>query len=801
MCTFAKLHVINNSKYFQTLYGHSRDGLILLSEYFRINGELINSFCKRWDVDAKKFRRNLFLAVALHDIGKLTKEFQTNIQANKTSSKYPHPFFALPILAGFQWDYILDYPIELCGILGHHTQLYRDIYNSLKIAKEVHYLDEEIKDYFEHDVIRLYNECGFEEFFELPEIKAPEILHLRQDQIQDRFIKGRLLKFNFSPKERYFIKSVFTFFFSILQTCDDYASANFSHFIEDKIPAKLIFDDVLTSPEKYVYNLNYSTAGWKNRLLGENEPYQFQQELIQKKPYYGFLFAPCGRGKTEASLLWANEIMKTYHKNKIIFALPTQTTCNAMFDRLSNPEVFGEQNVGLFHGKSFITIKNKQREIIYAESDDDESDVKSFDVIRDETFKGNVFFKPITVTTIDHLAYAFIHGFSQSDFACGNLQNAVIIFDEIHYYEKHTLEVLLSLFFILRKTNIPHLLMTGTAPDFLVRELNEDYELITDNEGLLFKPFYILNKNKNMLSEKVVSDDVLQEIYSDYSDTKKVFIILNTVEKAQLTYQRISDYFKNKQNNPQIILYHSRFTYKDRVKKENDIYELVKKSPCIIVATQVIEISLNISCDVMYSEIAPADALGQRGGRLNRSGKYWKNGKQYEMKIFSVESEKPYSVQLVQNALSFLPEGPISYHQIKEFCDKVYSNIEIENNGRYRECFRNNIVFGDHYHDICWGDDEGKACKVRDDSFRTIDVIPSVLLDDCIKNVEHGDFISEYKVRIPYYHVGKELQEYGDLHNFSSKQIGNEKVLVTDYKYTYEIGIDFNEIEVRTEIL
>ncbi|MBD3338098.1 MAG: CRISPR-associated helicase Cas3' [Candidatus Lokiarchaeota archaeon] len=800
MNTFAKLFVKNNTKYFQTLYGHSKDGLILLKEYFRINNELINEFCTHWQIDPEKFRRNLFMAVALHDIGKLTREFQANIQVNKASSKYPHPFFALPVLASFKWDYIVDYPVELCAILGHHTQLYREIYNSLKIAKEVHYLDEEIHDYFEFAVLKLYNECGFKEWFALPEIIAPEILHLRQNQIQDRFIKGSLLKFNFSHKERYFIKSVFTFFFSILQTCDDYASAHFSQFISTKKPTKQIFDAVLTSPDKYVYNINYSTTEWKNRLLGKHKPFQFQQELLEKKPYYGFLFAPCGRGKTEASLLWANEIMKAYHKNKIIFALPTQTTCNAMFDRLGKPEVFSEQNVGLFHGKSFITIKNKQREIIYAETDDAETDVKSFDVIRDETFKGNVFFKPITVTTIDHLAYAFIHGFSQSDFACGNLQNAVIIFDEIHYYEKHTLEVLLSLFFVMRKMNIPHLLMTGTAPDFLLKELRDIYKLITDDEGLLFEPFYIINKEQKIISEKVISDDVLQEIYEDYSFGNKIFIILNTVEKAQLSYQQISNYFENKKSKPKIILYHSRFTYKDRVRKENDIYELVKKSPCIVVATQVIEISLNISCDVMYSEIAPADALGQRAGRLNRSGKNWKNGKQYKLKIFAVDSEKPYPEQLVQNALAFLPNGPVSYQQIKEFCDKVYSEIEIQNNERFRQCFRDNIVFGDHYHDICWGEDEGKACKVRDDSFRTIEVVPSKVWDDCIKNVERGDFISEYKVRIPYYLVGKDIYEYGDLHNFSSKLVGNEKLLVTEYKYTFEIGIDFNKIEIKTEI-
>lgn len=801
MNTFAKLVIKEEKKYFQTLYGHSKDCLILLKEYYCINAELIDAFCNNWQIDAEKFRRNLFLAIALHDIGKLTKEFQTNIQANKASSKYPHPFFAMPMLANFQWDYLLDYPIELCAILGHHSQLHKDIYQSLKIARDVHYFDEEIINYFEKTVLQVYEELNFNNWFVLSKIQAPAVMHFSRNQILTRFFDRMLLRFNFNTNARYSTKAIFSFFFSILQTCDDYSSAHFTHFIENNKLNKLVFDSVLSHPEEYVYKLGYSTDKWKKLLLNENKPYLFQQDLIENRPYYSFLFAPCGRGKTEAALLWASEIMSRHHKNKIIFALPTQTTCNAMYHRLSKPEVFGDKNVGLFHGKSFITIKNKNQEVVFADSDDDESDVKKFDVIRDETFKGNVFFKPITITTIDHLAYAFIHGFSQADFACGNLQNAIIIFDEIHYYEQHTLHVLLSLFSILRKSNIPHLLMTGTAPDFLLNELSDEYTLIKDNEGLVFEPFSITNKNQNLICEKIVPSDVLEEIFGDYKNDNKIFIILNTVERAQLTYQQICDYYSEKGIKPRIILYHSRFTYKDRVKKEDDIYKLVKESPCIIVATQVIEISLNISCDVMYSEIAPADALGQRGGRLNRSGQSWKNGKQFLLKIFSVDNEKPYPDKLIQNAIDHLPEGPVSYQKIKEYCDKVYIDIELENDGRYRQCFKDNIIFGDHYHDICWGDDEGKACKVRDDSFHTIEVIPSVLLDECMKNIERGDFLSEYKVRIPYFYVQNDKRVYGELHNFSVRTFDKEKVLITDFKYSYEIGIDFKDLEIKTEII
>ena len=95
------------------------------------------------------------------------------------------------------------------------------------------------------------------------------------------------------------------------------------------------------------------------------------------------------------------------------------------------------------------------------------------------------------MTTIDHLIYSFVHGFRQADFALGNLQNATIIFDEVHYYEKHTLNHLTTLFRLLKKFDIPHLLMSGTLPDFIRDEL-ENYVEVIDKEGIEYTPFLLI---------------------------------------------------------------------------------------------------------------------------------------------------------------------------------------------------------------------------------------------------------------------------------------------------------------------
>ena len=196
----------------------------------------------------------------------------------------------------------------------------------------------------------------------------------------------------------------------------------------------------------------------------------------------------------------------------------------------------------------------------------------------------------------------------------GNLVNSVIIFDEVHYYEEKTLNNLYTLFNILKAMNIPHNLMSGTLPDFLINSLSEDYKLVTDDEGLNYAPFSI-SYNKNCLIKTStpfeIDEKILEDIKNSFNKGLKQFFIFNTVHRAQLFFNKLKSYFED----DNIVLYHSQFTYTDRVNKENEILSLhEKKGSFILIATQVIEISLDISADIMYTELAPPDSIGQRGG-------------------------------------------------------------------------------------------------------------------------------------------------------------------------------------------
>ncbi|MFQ5753675.1 MAG: CRISPR-associated helicase Cas3', partial [bacterium] len=583
----AKRVVHNDTVYYQSLVGHIEDGLRLLKAYLEKKGHVARQFCKRWQIDSELFYKNLFLTVALHDIGKLTVEFQNNIKQDKRSHRYPHPFFGLPILGGIAFDEIEGLPLFIFAILGHHTQLHRMIYQSGKIANRVNYEEKEIRHFVNRVVEILFNKLGFSSFCSMPALNVKWWEEMNETTISDKFI---LPYVRMAKLGDYKVKSTFTYLFAILQLCDDYSSAHFHQYIEKHSPSKTDFDSVLTNVEDFVYDLDLPKEEFKRTLFKGYSLYDFQNKLAEKAAKFSFLYAPCGRGKTEASLMWAYQVKTDMNRERIIFALPTQVTCNAMYTRLVDDYELGEKNVGLFHGKSLIALKDRHFQFDEEEDEQkDEIDFKAHDLLRNEQFKGNVFFKPITVTTIDHLIYAFVHGFSQADFACGNLQNAVIIFDEVHYYEQHTLNILMRLFQILRKMDIPHLLMTGTAPQFILDEVEKNYAIVTDQEGLSFQPFILQKQNEQTILN---SDSVFESILQDYKANKNIFVILNQVEWAQNFYSDLKEYLEFMDLEPAMILYHSRFIHRDRVKKEREIKELVRKKPCILVATQVIEISL-----------------------------------------------------------------------------------------------------------------------------------------------------------------------------------------------------------------
>jgi CRISPR-associated endonuclease/helicase Cas3 len=717
----------------QTLAGHIGDCLTVLKRIFDADAASINSFCEKWCYSPAALRRSIFLTVYLHDIGKATREFQTNISKGRYSQKYPHAFFGMPIvlnlLRGSLKEYVLerDLGLEVCSILAHHTQLYNNMYDDVTsnvnfLFKEAAQFVNSIQDVYEAD-FKKYFDFHFAGIFEneLKAGKAFEDEFSTADYIRNfRSAMVTYYSVNISTSaEKEKVKASYSFCHSFLKACDQIASKHFEEVGSKQFPTRIPFGRTLQDASQFFDRMPIN----RNRL-SSNLTRQFQNSISTNPYRFQLLWAPCGRGKTRAALGWAATALEKFNRDRIIFAMPTQITSNSLREDLIK-EIQADQRkaVGLFHGKSFLALKRE----LSNERKKNEADELLLAELKDTTYNGKIFHEPITVSTIDHLVYSFVHGYRQADYALGNILRSVIVFDEAHYYEEQSLQCMMSLFKILRKMHIPHIIMSGTLPKFFISRVNEgeEYNFIVDEEGMDFTPFVIRRRKREFLvgQNNLANESVIDEIKNNYEHYRlNQFIILNTVSKAQVFYEALKNKISRNEN---IMLLHSQFTYSHRLVKEQSINKRVENGPVILVATQVIEISLNISCDQMYTELAPPDALGQRGGRLNRGGeKPYSGNKQFIMHVFDVEKPNPYQEDIILKTDSHLPNGEYSYRRIKQICDDVYQQRNLLYNIGFDSLFKESVLFGRPYWDIANGDDEGNPGFQFRDAEPRVSTIP-----------------------------------------------------------------------------
>jgi len=203
--------------------------------------------------------------------------------------------------------------------------------------------------------------------------------------------------------------------------------------------------------------------------------------------------------------------------------------------------------------------------------------------------------------------------------------------------------------------------------------------------------------------------EVTKKIVQEYaSKGKRILIVCNTIPLAQEAYDHLKDTYDN------VILLHSRFTVKDRAEKQRRIAEELNGKGWIVVATQVVEVGVNIDADVLITEIAPLVPLVQRCGRVARAGCEEKDD--YAVYVILIEKnfdekrgysgvyhpeitrktyEKLYSISNggktignvtfrkcnIQWRLPYdVPEGYISYTKLAE---EVYASIDLSIDEQY----------------------------------------------------------------------------------------------------------------------
>ncbi|HBP25967.1 MAG TPA: hypothetical protein DD618_03345 [Acholeplasmatales bacterium] len=350
-----------------------------------------------------------------------------------------------------------------------------------------------------------------------------------------------------------------------------------------------------------------------------------------RMPLALILEAPMGEGKTEAGVYAAMKMAKYWNKEGMYVALPTSATANQMVGRINALlKEHGKSEALLVHSMSWLNADNQ----FLISNDEDEIDRKDAESWFRPTKRGLL--APYAVGTVDQAMMAVLK-VKYGVLRLFGLSNKVLIIDEIHAYDAYMSSIIRRLLEWCRALRIPVVMLSATLPTFkkqdfmsVYGEIGQSanaYPLITaayDNghvEQTAVEGSYqngVIKVQKLPIMHNPESIAMLAIDQCKYGGC--ICIIMNTVAEAQNVYSAIN----SQPHEAELILFHSQFPLGQRQKIEEQCFSKFgpdhshRPKRSILVATQVVEQSLDLDFDAMITAIAPIDLLLQRCGRLHR---------------------------------------------------------------------------------------------------------------------------------------------------------------------------------------
>lgn len=389
-----------------------------------------------------------------------------------------------------------------------------------------------------------------------------------------------------------------------------------------------------------------------NKYYQENfgfSPREFQDRIfkvIDKSQNLGIMIveAGMGMGKTEVALSSVEQLSQKSKCNGMFYCLPTQATTNAMFNRVYNwltkvsARNGDEMDIQLVHGKASLNDK-------FADLPHNTDIGESLDegVMVNQWFTGNktAILDSFVVGTIDQLLLLALR---KKHLALRHLgfSGKVVVIDEAHGFDSYMHTYLCRALQWLGKYHIPVVILSATLPaqkraefinSYLDKHTKESkiyndlaYPLVSysdGNEVKVIDDFAPVKQSTEVSVKPFMGDenDLLNKTKSLLSDGGVCGIVVNTVKRAQLLGRKFIEAFG--EENVEVL--HASFLDTDRSKKEKKLLSEIGKDKNetrpklkIVIGTQVLEQSLDIDFDVMFTDLAPIDLILQRVGRLHR---------------------------------------------------------------------------------------------------------------------------------------------------------------------------------------
>lgn len=593
---------------------HMVDSASICAEILKKDQRLLKTIASALGVECNVALQSVRFLTALHDIGKVSNLFQYQ---NQEIRSYRHDLMGYVLLTsdGFE-NRIVQH---LIGQERGTTRRIRRSIRDLIRASTMHHGSPSGWNRHESELFLMFREQG--------EIADASIVieHLSNLYPLDSYLSSEALE-----SEEY--RSVTSLIAGLISLSDWIASDESIYpwkgdaisLLEyrndsEKIARRIIGDDVLgiflsqmpgIMDYRGVFDFELSPI---QMLMAESESGCAMMAIVEDAT---------GSGKTEASLIWASRSMSSHNCEGMTYALPTRATSNMMFTRLESIKgtLFGNRcSTSLIHGSSKYFLESQGV-----------SDVRGWY----SEGSNKSMFANISVCTVDQAIQAILP-VRYEPLKLLSLSRHVLVIDEVHSFDAYTFNLICGLVSACRLYSIPVMLLSATLPSMMrrrllssynvpVRDLLDSYPLVTicDTEGYREVSCEPSHRSERVVHVRYTSDEgsMLQEILDLSKAGFRIGVIRNTVDSAIETYDALQDLA-----DVPVILIHSRFTVADRTRIENNVMDSCGKDAhietgLIVVGTQVIEQSMDISFDRLFSDLSPMDSVIQRMGRMQRFG-------------------------------------------------------------------------------------------------------------------------------------------------------------------------------------
>lgn len=409
---------------------------------------------------------------------------------------------------------------------------------------------------------------------------------------------------------------------------------------------------------------------------GWNEMQKFAKENTDSNL---ILIGSTGLGKTEASLLWIGN-------NKGFYVLPLKTAINAMYRRIRNTLYKDDyaENLGLLHGElENIYLEDESPSTVSSETEESMKFWEYYGLTRAMSL-------PVTITTPDQV-FRFAFKYCSYELQLATYSYSKMVIDEIQAYSPDILATLIYSLQLINMVGGKFAITTATLPPFIKDLLQEGIDKKIEYK----EDTFLNNKIRHRVSLRhsaINIDDIKAFIEDKYNqESMKLLVVVNTVRKAQSIYRELKSWFEENDIEIEMNLLHSKFTVQHRSEKEDAILkdgESKCKKRVIWISTQVVEASLDIDFDYLFTELSDLSSLLQRLGRCNRKG--LKSVDEFNSYVY-IDIDENLLIKYSDNN-AYTSSG-IIYKSLYELSKAALLEWEKENNnGLFSEADKNRLI-------------------------------------------------------------------------------------------------------------